>query len=141
ELPTVIRLPGLVLADRVIEEVGEVGEQVQPVLDAVDVGLHKAAAETLLVVAREAEAVWLAAVRRVDAAVAADLLHRTHRNLVGGVPESDVAHRGEAPLRVPHRSRVAKNTVQAAVVVGVHPGPVVVRKLQAVEELSAAESG
>ena len=41
----------------------------------------------------------------------------------------------------PRRSRVAKNTVHAAVVVGVHPGPVVVRELQAVEELSAAESG
>src|SRR5207244_1669436 len=95
----------------------------------------------LLVVGGEAEAVCLAAGGGVDGAEPVDLTGRdpAERDLVGGVPETVVAHCREAPGRIAGLSRVTKDAVQAPVVVGMIPGPVVVKQLEAIEELSPAE--
>ena len=85
----------------------------------------------------------LPAARGIDGAEASDLpqLDRAQRDLVGGIPEAVVAHRGHAPARGERPARVAQHAVDAPVVVGVFPWAVLVEELDAVEEVSACELG
>ena len=58
------------------------------------------------------------------------------RDLIGRVPDAVGTHRGDRPLRVSLLQRVAEDAVDAAVVVRVLPGTVLVEELQAVEEVA-----
>ena len=78
-----------------------------------------------------------AAVARIERAEAVDqpLVHGALRNLVGRGPLAVVPHGGYAQLPVADRQRVAQHAVVLAIILRHVPRPVVVDRLERIEEL------
>jgi hypothetical protein len=121
----------LVALDRVVQEVGEVGEQVEPVVDGVRAELGVAAGSLVEPLARQADALRLAAVRRVQAAEARQLAAAEEAlgHLVGRGPAALVGHAGDAEAARGRALRVAQHGVGFLQVLGHVPGAVVAFEL------------
>ena len=152
--PAFVQLPGpavdvavvglleLVAVHRIVEEVREVGEQIELVLEPVGRRLELAAGERRRIVERQAVALRLAAVAVVERAVAADeaVVDRALGDLVGRVPLAAVGHRGDAELAVADRHHVAQHRVALPEVVGHLPRTVVVQVFETVGEHAGARA-
>ena len=136
-----VGLRELVAVDRVVEEVGEVGEQLELPVRHVGVDFGRPFLAALPPRAREAVAVRPAAVGRVDQVEAAELtgVHGAPRDLVGRVPACRIPHAGEVPAVRPVALRVAQHAVALAEVVGLVERAVVVQRLQRVQQPAGAE--
>ena len=143
DLDPLVLLLELVAVDGIVQEVGEVAEQVQLVFRGVgdDVGLLVRGAAVPF--AREAVARGTAAVGGVDLAEAVDyfLVDGAHGDLVAGVPDAVVSEGGEAGAVLAVAEAVADDAVELLVGVAVVPGAVVVLQLEGVEQVAGAKPG
>src|SRR5262249_36523193 len=117
--PPLVLLLELVAVHGVVQEVGEVREEVQAVVDGVPLDLGEPPPAALPPFAGEARAVRPAVVGGVERPEAIDEpgVDGALRDLVGGVPSSRIAHGGQAQPVLLAASRVAEDAVELAVVV------------------------
>ncbi len=136
-----LELAGPQLVGLLVVGEAEVREQIEPGHDDIGAGLEAAPAVCLLMVGRQAVARGLAAVACIERAVTPDqaLFDGALRYLVGRIPLGVVGHRGEARALRLVAQCVAQHTVDAAQVLGVIPGAIVVRGLQGIEQLACRQ--
>ena len=138
-----VRLLKLIAALRVVEEVGEVGKQIQIVVVAVGHHARDARLAAPVPLGREAVALAVPTVRRIDQPEAIDRARGdgAARDLVGGIPRRLVAHERRAPARAGVFLAVTQHAVALAVVVAALERPVVVHEFQSVEQAAGADLG
>ena len=131
---TMIGLLHLVAVHRIVEEVGEVREQIEVVADAVrgDAGRRVAVAAAVLPVGGPAVTIRVAAVGRIDRTEPADQAgaDRAIGDLVGGIPLAVIAHRRQREAVDLIALAVAQHAVDLLVVIGMDPRTVVVRHFE-----------
>src|SRR6185312_4052391 len=93
---------------------------------------ERALAQRLMILARQAVALGLAAVGWIERAEPADgtLGNGALRLIGGGVPQAAIIHRGERVAAIGIAAGIAQHRVQFALVVGTVPWPVIVLQLQ-----------
>ena len=137
-----IGLAELIAVLRVVEEVSEVGEQVQVVREAERRQLRARVVSRALPFERSAVAVRIAAIRRVDRPepIERSIVYGARRNLVGRVPDAAVPHprEREAVLRV--AAAVADEAVDLPEAVRLVPRPVVVLHFERGEQTALRRS-
>jgi hypothetical protein len=135
-----VRLLDLVAVDRVLEEVGEVREEIEPVAEHEAGHPRRRAARGPLRVGGKAVAVGLAPVRVVDVSESSDepLVDRPLRHLVGRVPVGPVAHAREREAVPRVAEAVAQDAVDLPQVVGHLPRAVVLHQFEPGQQVSAA---
>ena len=130
----------LVAVNRVVQEIGEVLEQVQPALQRVGGHAGRSRPARLQPVERQAVARGPAGVGVVDGAEARQTtrLDRAQRDLVGRVPVGVVPHAGDGEPVLQVALAVAHHGVHLAHIVGPLPRPVVRAQLQGHQHVAGA---
>ena len=138
-----VGLGKLVAVDGVVQEVGEVGKQVQPAAHHGGVDLRGFGAAGAPPAAREAVAAGLPAVGGVDGIEPAQGAagHGALRNLVGGAPLGVKRHQRGAPAIGLGALAVAQHAVAFLVAVAQRERAVVVEQFQRVQHPAGAQRG
>ena len=138
----VIGLLELIAVLGVVEEIGEVREQVEVVLEAVGAERGAGVPAATLPLDRRAVARRLSAISRIDQAKSPDasVCHRARRDLIGRVPRPAITHqrRRQAVARI--APRVANQPVELSQIVGLFPRAVAALEFERSEERAPADS-
>ena len=122
----------LVAIDGIVQEMGEVVPQGQPVADGIGMGFERALAQRGVILAGQAVALRLAAIAGIERAEPADqaLGDRAFRLVGGGIPQAAIIHRRQRIAVVGLASGIAQHRVQLALIVRTVPGPVIMLEFQ-----------
>ena len=136
-----VELPELVADVRLAEIVGEVVEQVQRRMDDIGFHLRRRIRVALRPARRQREAARIAAVGRIERAVArneADV-DRTLRHLIRRVPAIGIGHAGDGEPVVARALRPFRDRIDLAHFVGPRPRPVVDRAFRRHQQIAGPE--
>ena len=126
----------------IVEEVGEIGEQVQAVVQQESGRTQRRGAVRTLILGGEALAVRLPAITGVNEAETRNepFSDGAFRHLVGRRPIGPIAHPGQRESVAIVAAAVAQDAVDLAVVVRPYPGSVVAVHLESAQQVSAADA-
>ena len=150
-LETAMREPGagdeamvclveLVAANGIVQEEGEVGEQVEVVADPVGRHARRGVSVRALPLQRSAVTVGVAAIRAIDRPESVDrpVGNRPVRYLVGGVPGPSISHPGDRESVERVALAVSEQTVDLSIAIGPFPRTIVVLELERPEHAAPA---
>ena len=137
-----IGLRELIAVDRIVEKVGEVGEQFEPVVDEIGINLRARPIIGFPPRAGQAVAMRRAAVggvNRIKTIFDQTAVDGALRDLIGGIPFRFVGHGGDVETIGLITAAVAKHAIQFAKIVGMHKRAVVVHAFERVEQPTAGK--
>src|SRR2546427_3005579 len=132
----------LVAVHRVVEKIGEVGEEAQPVIEDIRAQMTGGSRVAAMGLARERVAAGPPGVRRIDGAEAANqsLVDGSQGYLVGRVPVGVVRLGGQREAAKEIAVAVAHEAVGGPEAIGMIPRTVAAGKLTSIEQVSAGGS-
>ena len=115
----------LIAEHGIVEEIGEVVEEIELTLDGVSIRLPIARVIGPGDARRERKTIGVAAIARVFRAIESDQRDRTLRDLVGRVPLIGIGHAGDGQPVERGALGVAHHSVELAHIIRMDPGPVI----------------
>src|SRR5262249_31838443 len=133
----------LVSVDGIVEEKGEVGKQIETIIDQIGISLRETLIALVGPVAIQTEARGPATVRRINRPKAGNqaLINRPLWNLIRRVPRVGVGRKPQREGRGATLNRILEEPIEFVNMLVMIPGPIVKLRLKGIEQMAGAEPG